>query len=143
MKKCRNTWSFNVGTIMICWHYLNMGRLIATPNKLTRSIMFNLHLDLGESYVYGQAVVGDISYRVNIQVGNQSIIFPSDIEIDTDQALIYFDMGEKDKIVLNSNVTKGNRDMIELYVNDETMQNLANVLPVSMTMAMDRTSKLK
>jgi hypothetical protein len=52
-------------------------------------------------------------------------------------------MGEKDKIVLNSNVTKGNRDMIELYVNDETMQNLANVLPVSMTMVMERTSKLK
>ncbi len=105
--------------------------------------MFNLHLDLGESYVYGQAVVGDKSYRINIQVGNQSIIFPSDFEIDTDQAWIYFDMGEKDKIVLNSNVTKGNRDMIELYVNDETMQNLANVRPVSMTMVMDRTSKLK
>ena len=104
--------------------------------------MFNLHLDLGESYVYGQAVVGDKSYRINIQVGNQSIIFPSDFEIDnTDQALIYFDMREKDKIVLNSNVTKGNRDMIEMYVNDETMQNLANILPVSMTMVMDRTSK--
>ncbi len=105
--------------------------------------MFNLHLDLGESYVYGQAVVDDKSYRINIQVGNQSIIFPIIFEIDTDQALINFDMGEKDKIVLNSNVTKGNRDMIELYVNDETMQNLANVLPVSMTIVMDRTSKLK
>jgi hypothetical protein len=97
-----------------------------------------LHLDLGENCVYGQAVVGDKSYRINIQVGNQSIIFPSDFEIDTGQALIYFDMGEKDKIVLNSNITKGNRDMIELYVNDETMQNLANVLPISMTMVMDR-----
>ena len=105
--------------------------------------MFNLHLDLGESYVYGQAVAGDKSYRINIQVGNQSIIFPSDFEMDTDQALIYFDMGEKNKIVIDSNVTKGNRDMIELYVNDETMQNLANVLPVSMTMVMERTSKLK
>ncbi|MCD6036848.1 MAG: hypothetical protein K0S67_732, partial [Nitrososphaeraceae archaeon] len=45
--------------------------------------MFNLHLDLGESYVYGQAVVGDKSYRINIQVGNQSVIFPSDFEMDT------------------------------------------------------------
>ena len=105
--------------------------------------MFNLHLELGESYVYGQAVVGDKSYRINIQVGNQSIIFPSDFQMDTDQALIYFDMGEKNKIVLNSNVTKGNRDMIELYVNDETMQNLSNVLPISMTMVMDRPSKIK
>ena len=103
--------------------------------------MFNLHLDLGESYVYGQAVVGDKSYRINIQVGNQSIIFPSDFEMDTDQALIYFDMGEKNKIVIDSNVTKGNRDMIELYVNDETMQNLANILPVSMTIVMDSHQK--
>jgi hypothetical protein len=95
--------------------------------------MFNLHLDLGESYVYGQAVVGDKSYRINIQVGNQSVIFPSDFEMDTDQALIYFDMGEKNKIVINSTVTKGNRDMIELYVNDETMQ--------SMTMVMDSHQK--
>jgi hypothetical protein len=103
--------------------------------------MFNLHLDLGESYVYGQAVVGDKSYRINIQVGNKSVIFPSDFEMDTDQALIYFDMGEKNKIVINSTVTKGNRDMIELYVNDETMQNLANVLPISMTMVMDSHQK--
>lgn len=103
--------------------------------------MFNLHLDLGESYVYGQVVAGDKSYRINIQVGNQSVIFPSDFEMDTDQALIYFDMGEKNKIVINSNVTKGNRDMIELYVNDETMQNLANVLPISMTMMMDSHQK--
>src|SRR5918992_3384970 len=103
--------------------------------------MFNLHLDLGESYGYGQAVAGDKSYRINIQVGNQSIIFPSDVEMDTDQALIYFDMGEKNKIVLNSNVTKGNRDMIELYVNDETMQNLANILPISMTIVMDSHQK--
>src|SRR5688500_9719699 len=105
--------------------------------------MFNLHLDLGESYVYGQAVVGDKSYRINIQVGNQSVIFSSDIEMDTDQALIYFDIGEKNKIVIYSNVTKRNRDMIELYVNDETMQNLANVIPISMTMVMDRPSKIK
>jgi hypothetical protein len=105
--------------------------------------MFNLHLDLGESYVYGQAVVSDKSYKINIQVGNQSVIFPSDFEMDTDQASIYFDMGEKNKIVINSNVTKGNRDMIELYVNDETMQNLANVLPISMTMVMDKPSKIK
>jgi hypothetical protein len=63
--------------------------------------------------------------------------------MDTDRALIYFDMGEKNKIVINSNVTKGNRDMIELYVNDETMQNLANVLPISMTMVMDKPSKIK
>jgi hypothetical protein len=105
--------------------------------------MFNLHLELGESYVYGQVVVGDKSYRINIQVGNQSVIFPRDFEMDTDQALIYFDVGEKNKIVINSNVTKGNRDMIELYVNDETMQNLANVLPISMTMVMDRPSKIK
>ena len=103
--------------------------------------MFNLYLELGESYVYGQAVVGDKSYRINIQVGNQSIIFPSDFEMDTDQALISFDMGEKNKIVIDSNVTKGNRDMIELYVNDETMQNLANVLPISMTMVMDSHQK--
>ena len=103
--------------------------------------MFNLHLDLGESYVYGQAVVGDKSYRINIQVGNQSVIFPSDFEMDTDQPLIYFNMGEKNKIVINSTVTKGNRDMIELYVNDETMQNLANVLPISMTMVMDSHQK--
>ncbi|MDQ3971670.1 MAG: hypothetical protein M3227_08280 [Thermoproteota archaeon] len=103
--------------------------------------MFNLHLDLGESYVYGQAVAGDKSYRINIQVGNQSIIFPSDFEMDTDQALIYFDMGEKNKIVMDSNVTRGNRDMIELYVNDETMQNLANVLPISMTMVMNSHQK--
>ena len=103
--------------------------------------MFNLHLDLGESYVYGQAVAGDKSYRINIQVGNQSVIFPSDFEMDTDQALIYFDMGEKNKIVMDSNVTRGNRDMIELYVNDETMQNLANVLPISMTMVMDSHQK--
>lgn len=103
--------------------------------------MFNLHLDLGESYVYGQAVVGDKSYRINIQVGNQSVIFPSDFEMDTDQALIYFNMGEKNKIVINSTVTKGNRDMIELYVNDEIMQNLANVLPISMTMVMDSHQK--
>ena len=103
--------------------------------------MFNLHLDIGESYVYGQAVVGDKSYRINIQVGNQPIIFPSDFEMDTDQVSIYFDMGEKNKIVLNSNVTKGNRDMIELYVNDETMQNLANILPISMTMVMDSHQK--
>ena len=103
--------------------------------------MFNLHLDLGESYVYGQAVIGDKSYRINIQVGNQSVIFPSDFEIDTDQAWIYFDMGEKNKIVINSTVTKGNRGMIELYVNDETMQNLANVLPISMTMVMDSHQK--
>jgi hypothetical protein len=103
--------------------------------------MFNLHLELGESYVYGQAVVGDKSYRINIQVGNQSVIFPSDFEMDTDQALIYFDMGEKNKIVINSTVTKGNRDMIELYVNDETIQNLANVLPISMTMVMDSHQK--
>jgi hypothetical protein len=61
--------------------------------------------------------------------------------MDTDQALIYFDMGEKNKIVINSTVTKGNRDMIELYVNDETMQNLANVLPISMTMVMDSHQK--
>jgi hypothetical protein len=33
--------------------------------------------------------------------------------------------------------------MIELYVNDETMQNLANVLPISMTMVMDKPSKIK
>ena len=105
--------------------------------------MFNLYLELGESYVYGQAVVGDKSYRINIQVGNQSIIFPSDFEMDTDQALISFDMGEKNKIVIDSNVTKGNRDMIELYVNDETMQNLANVLPISMTMVMDSHQKIK
>jgi hypothetical protein len=103
--------------------------------------MLDLHLELGESYVYGQAVVGDKSYRINIQVGNQSIIFPSDFEMDTDQVSIYFDMGEKNKIVLNSNITKGNRDMIELYVNDETMQNLANVLPISMTMVMDSHQK--
>jgi hypothetical protein len=64
-----------------------------------------------------------------------------DFEMDTDQALIYFDMGEKNKIVINSTVTKGNRDMIELYVNDETMQNLANVLPISMTMVMDSHQK--
>jgi hypothetical protein len=50
-------------------------------------------------------------------------------------------MGEKNKIVINSTVTKGNRDMIELYVNDETMQNLANVLPISMTMVMDSHQK--
>jgi hypothetical protein len=31
--------------------------------------------------------------------------------------------------------------MIELYVNDETMQNLANVLPISMTMVMDSHQK--
>ena len=61
--------------------------------------------------------------------------------MDTDQALISFDMGEKNKIVIDSNVTKGNRDMIELYVNDETMQNLANVLPISMTMVMDSHQK--
>jgi hypothetical protein len=61
--------------------------------------------------------------------------------MDTDQALIYFDMGEKNKIVINSTVTKGNRDMIELYVNDETIQNLANVLPISMTMVMDSHQK--
>jgi hypothetical protein len=61
--------------------------------------------------------------------------------MDTDQALIYFDMGEKNKIVINSTITKGNRDMIELYVNDETMQNLANVLPISMTMVMDSHQK--
>ena len=100
--------------------------------------MFNLQLDLAESYIYGHAVTdNDKSYKINIQVGNQSIIFPEDFEIDTNQALISFDIGEENKIVLNSNITKGNTDMIELYVNDDkVMQNLANHLPVSMTMVM-------
>ena len=97
--------------------------------------MFNLQLDLAESYIYGHAVTdNDKSYRINI---HQSIIFPEDFEVDTNQALISFDIGEKNKIVLNSNITKGNTDMIELYVNDDkVMQNLANHLPVSMTMVM-------
>jgi hypothetical protein len=100
--------------------------------------MFNLQLDLAESYIYGHAVTdNDKSYKINIQVGNQSIIFPEDFEIDTNQALISFDTGEENKIVLNSNIIKGNNDMIELYVNDdEIMQNLANHLPVSMKMIM-------
>ena len=100
--------------------------------------MFNLQLDLAESYIYGHAVTdNDKSYRINIQVGNQSIIFPKDFEIDTNKALISFDAGEENKIVLNTNIIKGNSDMIELYVNDDKiMQNLANHLPVSMTMVM-------
>jgi hypothetical protein len=106
--------------------------------------MFNLHLDLAESYIYGHAVTDDSkSYRINIQVGNQPIIFPEDFELDTGQALISFDMGKENKrIVFDSNIAKGNRDMIELYVNDDhTMQNLANDLPISMTMVMDDRQK--
>jgi hypothetical protein len=105
--------------------------------------MFNLELDLAESYIYGHAVTdSDKSYKINIQVGNQSIIFPEDFEIDTNQALISFDIGEEKKIVLNSSITKGNTDMIELYINDDkTMQNLSNHLPVSMTMVMDDRQK--
>ncbi|HYX57058.1 MAG TPA: hypothetical protein VE818_12950 [Nitrososphaeraceae archaeon] len=105
---------------------------------MVKSITFNLQLDLAESYIYGYAVTdNDKSYRINIQVGNQSIIFPKDFEIDTNQALISFDAGEENKIVLNTNIIKGNSDMIELYVNDDKiMQNLANHLPVSMTMVM-------
>ena len=105
---------------------------------MVKSIIFNLQLDLAESYIYGHAITdNDKSYRINIQVGNQSIIFPEDFEIDTNQALISFDIGEENKIVLNSNIIKGNTDIIELYVNDDkVMQNLANHLPVSMTMVM-------
>jgi hypothetical protein len=56
--------------------------------------------------------------------------------------LISFDIGEEKKIVLNSSITKGNTDMIELYINDDkTMQNLSNHLPVSMTMVMDDRQK--
>ena len=95
---------------------------------------FNLQLELAESYVYGHAVGdNDKSYRMNIQVGNQSIVFPGNFEMDTDQVLISFDMGKK-TITLNANVIKGSSDMIELYVNDEIMQNLANDLPISMTL---------
>lgn len=105
--------------------------------------MFNLELDLAESYIYGHAVTdNDKLYKINIQVGNQSLIFPEDFEIDANQALISFDIGEEKKIVLNSSITKGNTDMIEFYINDDkTMQNLANHLPVSMTIVMDDHQK--
>jgi hypothetical protein len=101
--------------------------------------MFNLELDLAESYIYGHAVTdNDKLYKINIQVGNQSLIFPEDFEIDANQALISFDIGEEKKIILNSSITKSNTDMIEFYINDDkTMQNLANHLPVSMTMVIN------
>ena len=48
--------------------------------------MFNLELDLAESYIYGHAVTdNDKLYKINIQVGNQSLIFPEDFEIDANQ----------------------------------------------------------
>jgi hypothetical protein len=119
--------------------------------KLIQEIKFHLQLSLSESYIYGTAVMNDKIYSINIQqANNQFIVLPRDFyDIgEPSNALISFGIREDNKsnnkkISMTSEIQIGQRDLIEVYLDqDDMLLALANDLPVEVTIRMYTTGPI-
>jgi len=75
-----------------------------------------------------------MTYKINIQEGTDStLIVPDDLKSYTGRALISFDTEtEKNRFLVRGNVTGEDTDMIQLYINLDTLVELTKRLPIAM-----------
>ena len=75
-----------------------------------------------------------MTYKINIQEGTDStLIVPDDLKSYTGRALISFDTEtEKNRFLVRGNVTGEDTDMIQLYINLDTLVELTQSLPIAM-----------
>jgi hypothetical protein len=111
------------------------GTRINTTNGVFTCTIFNLNLSIGDGSVQGNATTGNsMTYNINIQEGTDSaLIVPDELKSFTGQALISFDTAtEKNKILVRGNLKKEGIDMILLYTNLDTLEELTRTLSIAM-----------
>jgi hypothetical protein len=108
---------------------------------LEHEVKFVLHLELGESYIYGTAFTSGNLYSINIQqASNNLIVLPSDFTNikESREALVSFELSghsDTNKIFIRSEIKVGLGDLIEVYMSQDTdLFILSNQLPVEMTL---------
>ena len=87
----------------------------------------------------GNTVNDFTSYNINIQQGwpDTTLIMPSDLNLDTRQALILFDTGMGNQIPLKAILKNEDTDMIRLFTDHETLRNLVKRSPIAMDIQRD------
>ena len=93
-------------------------------------MVFEVNVNLAESYLYGVAKGINVSYAINIQGGRTGIVLPKD--------LLYSDRDSNAEALLNIRTNSGTvslrsrvqvgRDMIEIF-DDRLLENLAHKEP--------------
>jgi hypothetical protein len=94
----------------------------------------NLNLNLGDSYLYGDATSESMSYKINIQQGwpDTTLIMPTALNQNSGQKSISFYTDSGDQILLRCNVKNEDTDMIRLFTNLDTLIQLTKRLPGAM-----------
>jgi hypothetical protein len=95
----------------------------------------NLNLNLGDGYLYGDATTTEyISYKINIQQGwpDTTLIVPTDLNQNPGQKSISFYTESGNQILLRGNVKNEDTDMIRLFTNLDTLEQLTKRLPAAM-----------
>ena len=95
----------------------------------------NLNLNLGDGYIHGDAITTEsMSYKINIQQGwpDTTLIVPSDLNQNAGQKSISFYTDLGNQIRLRGNVKNEDTDMIRLFTNLDTLEQLTKRLPTAM-----------
>lgn len=82
----------------------------------------SLNLNIGDSYLDGDAATDSMSYKINIQQGwpDVALIVPSDLKLNMDRALITFDTEKGNQILVKANL-KNEHSVILPCIYNETL----------------------
>lgn len=94
----------------------------------------NLNLNLGDGYIYGDAITESSSYKINIQQGwpDTTLIMPTALNQNQGQKSISFYTDSGNQILLRGNVKNEDTDMIRLFTSMDTLSQLTKILPTAM-----------
>ena len=102
-------------------------------------VKLKLNVNLGNGYLEGDAATDFVSYKINIQQGwpDIDLIVPSDLKLNSGQALITFDTEAGNQILLKANLKNEDTDMIRLFTDLPTLVNLTKSFPLTMDIQKD------